>query len=267
MSALEPVQMERLREIGHLLRQKREAKGMALEDASAKTLIRPAILKAIEEADVRPLPEPVYLRGFIRRYADLLDLPGLQLADSFPWQPSQVVPAAFVASAVTTVDSVDDQPRRPFSAPRSEAREVAPEPVEANWLQQPEPEPEPETGAETETVQSDWMGFDSAESGALLPESLPEWEPTLPSTIQAADAWDQSVVSEPARPSSTEPVVPNLDRLEVPSSTEAQAATDVESRMPLARRPVENDPPAPLPMPRLPQGSVQPRSRQVGRPP
>lgn len=128
MSALEPVQLERLQEIGNLLKQERESKGMALDDVSAKTLIRPGILKAIEEADARPLPEPVYLKGFIRRYGDLLGLSGIDLAESFPWNPSQDVPSMFVAAAVTTAESVDD-PRRPFSAPSSEARVVEPDPV------------------------------------------------------------------------------------------------------------------------------------------
>lgn len=98
MSDLEPIQRSRLGEIGQLLAKAREEKGLTLEEVSGKTLIRAAILKAIEEGDARPLPEPVYIRGFIRRFGDLVGLNGMELCDTFPWQPSGSVPLSFVSA-------------------------------------------------------------------------------------------------------------------------------------------------------------------------
>lgn len=98
MSDLEPIQQSRLGEIGQLLSQARQEKGMTLEEVSGKTLIRATILKAIEDGDARPLPEPVYIRGFIRRFGDLVGLNGTELCDSFPWQPSGSVPLSFVTA-------------------------------------------------------------------------------------------------------------------------------------------------------------------------
>lgn len=98
MSDLEPIQRSRLGEIGQLLAKAREEKGLSLAEVSGKTLIRATILKAIEEGDDRPLPEPVYIRGFIRRFGDLVGLNGMELCDSFPWQPSGSVPLSFVSA-------------------------------------------------------------------------------------------------------------------------------------------------------------------------
>jgi cytoskeleton protein RodZ len=98
VSDLLPVQRDRLCEIGVQLKQAREQKHLSLDDVSAKTLIRATILKAIEEGDTRPLPEPVYIKGFIRRFGDLVGLSGRELSESFPWQPDASVPAGFVTS-------------------------------------------------------------------------------------------------------------------------------------------------------------------------
>jgi len=78
---------EKLGELGAKLRQVREQKRMSLEQVAAKTMIQPRILNAIEQGRLEQLPEPVYTHGFIRRFAEALDLNGAEFASAFPVKP------------------------------------------------------------------------------------------------------------------------------------------------------------------------------------
>jgi len=89
MVNFEPDQAEKLAEIGAKLKQIREEKGLSLEQISATTMIQVRTLQAIEDARVEHLPEPVYTQGFIRRFAEALDLNGAQLASALPLHPSR----------------------------------------------------------------------------------------------------------------------------------------------------------------------------------
>jgi len=80
---LETIYREQLLEIGGILRQAREAQGQSLEHLARETLIRAKVLSSIETGDLEELPEPVYIRGLIRRYGDALDLDGETLASQF----------------------------------------------------------------------------------------------------------------------------------------------------------------------------------------
>jgi len=59
---------------GASLRKHREEKKLTLETIVEKTKIRPAILEALEEDRFADLPEPVFLRGFLRQLAACLGL-------------------------------------------------------------------------------------------------------------------------------------------------------------------------------------------------
>ena len=84
MSILTTEQGEKLREIGTYLRSLRKEQSISLEEVAANTYIRASLLKALEEANEDSLPEPVYIQGFIRRYADFMELDGNALAMTFP---------------------------------------------------------------------------------------------------------------------------------------------------------------------------------------
>src|SRR5437870_13278711 len=60
--------------LGEQLRAQRERKGITLEQAAGDTRIREKFLKALEDGDYQSLPGPVYTRGFLRNYAEYLDL-------------------------------------------------------------------------------------------------------------------------------------------------------------------------------------------------
>ncbi|MEO0537967.1 MAG: RodZ domain-containing protein [Cyanobacteria bacterium P01_A01_bin.123] len=80
---LEQLHKEQLTEIGSILRQLREQQSLTLEAMGKRTLIRPALLAALESADLNQLPEPIYIRGLIKRYGNQLGTDGEMLASQF----------------------------------------------------------------------------------------------------------------------------------------------------------------------------------------
>ena len=84
---------QRLVEIGAHLKEMRRQHAMSLEEISASTMIPTRLLNAIEEGNMDKLPEPVYTKGFIRRFADALGLNGENLAESFPIHSAHPLPS------------------------------------------------------------------------------------------------------------------------------------------------------------------------------
>jgi cytoskeletal protein RodZ len=74
----------KLAEMGAYLRQVRESKSMTLEEVAIKTMIRVSLLQAIEDGQLHKLPEPIYIQGFLLRFAEALDLNGVEFAKTFP---------------------------------------------------------------------------------------------------------------------------------------------------------------------------------------
>ncbi len=60
--------------IGHLLRERRISMGLDIEDVVAKIKLSHHQVVALEENDFKALPEIVFLRGFVRSYARLLQM-------------------------------------------------------------------------------------------------------------------------------------------------------------------------------------------------
>lgn len=70
--------------MGAYLQEKRQEQGKSLEDISLQTYIRAKLLKSVETGDTSDLPQPIFVQGFIRRYADALGLDGANFAKQFP---------------------------------------------------------------------------------------------------------------------------------------------------------------------------------------
>ncbi len=79
---------EQLLALGAMLRQARLAQGKSLQEAAHTTLIRQPLLEALETANLAELPEPVYVRGLLRRYGDALGLDGAMLASQYFARPT-----------------------------------------------------------------------------------------------------------------------------------------------------------------------------------
>jgi len=84
VSQLNSDQAAQLHSIGSFLHQRRLELGVSLEEVSEKTRIRVPILHSIEEGDIALLPEPVYIKGLVRTYGNILQVDGNTLADTFP---------------------------------------------------------------------------------------------------------------------------------------------------------------------------------------
>lgn len=69
--------------LGETLRAQREKKGITLEQAASDTRIREKFLKALEDSDYQTLPGTVYTKGFLRNYAEYLELPSEELVVQF----------------------------------------------------------------------------------------------------------------------------------------------------------------------------------------
>jgi cytoskeleton protein RodZ len=87
-------------EIGSSLREARERRGLTLADAERETKIRQRYLAALEDERFGVLPGDAYARGFLRTYAEYLDLDGDLYVDEFgqrfstPEEPVALPPAA-----------------------------------------------------------------------------------------------------------------------------------------------------------------------------
>ena len=75
-------QAEKLAEIGAQFKRIREDKELSIPYLTATTLISERYLRAIEEGEIQSLPEPVYIRGFIRKYGVALGVG--DLSEDFP---------------------------------------------------------------------------------------------------------------------------------------------------------------------------------------
>lgn len=63
-----------MEELGTILRETRQARGVTIDDVAQVTRIRPRYLEALEEERYDVLPTPVHVRGFLRNYAQYLSL-------------------------------------------------------------------------------------------------------------------------------------------------------------------------------------------------
>ena len=63
-----------MKEIGEKLLKARELKGISLEQISELTKIRLVYLQALETGEFDNLPDKVYVRGFLKSYAQIIDL-------------------------------------------------------------------------------------------------------------------------------------------------------------------------------------------------
>lgn len=81
---LDQERADKLAELGGKLHDLRVEKCLSIDEVAAHTMIRRKQLEAIEEGRLDRLPEPVYIRGFIFRFANALGMDGYALAREFP---------------------------------------------------------------------------------------------------------------------------------------------------------------------------------------
>ena len=78
-----------MEQIGGKLRQLRSQQQLSIEDISARTQIQPRLVQAIEEGHIEMLPESVYVKGMVKRYANTLGLDGVTISQQvLIWEPA-----------------------------------------------------------------------------------------------------------------------------------------------------------------------------------
>ncbi|HIP72048.1 MAG TPA: helix-turn-helix domain-containing protein, partial [Anaerolineae bacterium] len=79
-------------ELGHILREARETKGLTLAEVQAETRISPRYLEALESGEYDLLPTQTHVRGFLRNYARFLGLDPEPLLERYELTQSQREP-------------------------------------------------------------------------------------------------------------------------------------------------------------------------------
>lgn len=76
--------VQNMKSIGDLLRQKRKEMNLTLKEAENATSIRISYLQALEEGEVQKLISPIYAQGFFKQYAAFLGMDGEQIVRDNP---------------------------------------------------------------------------------------------------------------------------------------------------------------------------------------
>ncbi|MGB6017064.1 MAG: RodZ domain-containing protein, partial [Nodosilinea sp.] len=113
MAKLAPTQIEQLQSIGAYLRQVRQEQGLSVDMLANQIFIRPALLQALESGQDTALPEPIFIQGFIRRYAEALGLDGVTISKEFRVTPVDVLPTPELVEQVDTNGAVPQPEPRP----------------------------------------------------------------------------------------------------------------------------------------------------------
>jgi cytoskeletal protein RodZ len=216
---LEHEQATYLAEMGAYLRDRRHEMMLSLDQVASTTLIRASLLRAIESGNLDDLPEPVYIRGLVKRYADALGLNGVEFAEAFPinvsarsvypsWKDSpaaQLRPlhlyVAYIALIVTAISSLS------HVVSQSNAPSVTPIPVPAQvnpnanspavssadpTSRVAEPVSDKPVYVEVTMVGQSWMRVEvdgkTAFEGVLSEGSRRTWEADSEVTVRAGNA-------------------------------------------------------------------------------
>jgi hypothetical protein len=135
-------------EIGNTLREARLRRGLDILDCEAETKIRAKYLRAMEEEQFDLMPSPTYVRGFLRTYAEFLDLDGRLVLDEYE-------------SRFTPFYDAPYEPHRSARAPR----QSRPEPRRAAPSARPRP---PRRRRRRTEMQLLWLAIGGVMTVALL---------------------------------------------------------------------------------------------------
>jgi len=116
-------------DIGTTLRNARIERGLTISQAAQDTRISPRFLEALEAEQFDSLPAPVYVRGFLRSYANYLRLDAAPLVASVEGGgPPIAGPGAFVGGPAQLRPQAQSTRPDPFRAPQRQAPPPPPPP-------------------------------------------------------------------------------------------------------------------------------------------
>jgi cytoskeletal protein RodZ len=208
--------------IGQRLKKAREYRNLTLEKAADATHIRVQFLQALEADDFSAMPSPVQARGFLRNYAQYLELDLDQMVADLRADPLDVE-----IEPEVIFEGEQGRPSSEEEQPESETEEdVSPEPFWKTWLRRTrqesgildeetasQPLPEPASVVETESIpeidltpEIDAIPKDGNEASDKV-EDAPRnrlWESLL--SKAATIRFSQKPADEPSLPSEEEPI-------------------------------------------------------------
>lgn len=94
-----------MKELGQLLRDKREEKRVSLEEVSVATKIGVRVLQAIEDGELDKLPPKAFVRGFIQSYAKYLNLDVKEILTKFQESVGTTNPKSIPIPEVNRIES------------------------------------------------------------------------------------------------------------------------------------------------------------------
>jgi cytoskeletal protein RodZ len=207
--------------IGHQLKKEREHRNLTLEQAAEATRIRQAYLRALEADDFSAIPSPVQARGFLRNYAQYLNLDLDQIVEGLrathPEQKPGTEPEVFFEGeeAVTTPAQEEVPPK---GETEETPAETSAEPFWQTWLRRAKSEggeldEEEKPASETQPSTPSPAKVSRSESGRTYPpgeQAAKRAEPTVVSAPGSETEAGQTVESEAVK------VEPEADKIPKP---------------------------------------------------
>ena len=95
---------EQLGQVGRYLKGIRIEKGFSLQQVAQRTHIQLKQLQAIEAGNYLQLPETIYVKGFLKCYAQFLDLDGVKISETLCANPPALNPRWLNQSNFSTQD-------------------------------------------------------------------------------------------------------------------------------------------------------------------
>lgn len=96
---------------GHRLGKARAARQLTIDAVAAQLRVDAKVIDALERDDYAHLPSAVFVRGYLRAYARLVDLPAEPLIEAFDRRTTQAPPPLVLPTAI----GPDIEPRRGYA--------------------------------------------------------------------------------------------------------------------------------------------------------
>ena len=267
--------------IGQRLKAAREEKNLSLEKVFQATRIRVNYLQALEDDDLSVMSSPVQARGYLRNYAEFLELDldrileevrASHQSDGGIIGPADLNPPAEDPAPKPVPEEDVSPPSPPMVDPVWEAE---PQPLDETTQARPEPEPtkrrgrkktkpsedaqdetavvEPKRRARKKAGPAEEIALEKPEPKAVqIPEPLVEEPPQQPEPV--VEPFDEIPQEEPPQPNVTESLWQTwLNRLSAVISTrksnnaEAKDAQAIDETISSDPQPSQEEPPQPEP--------------------
>lgn len=104
--------------LGERLRELRVEKGLSVAEAASQLYLRAEAIEALERNDFNALPTETYVRGYLRNYAQLLEVPAESLLGLYAAKDKAHPPPAPAAPSAETETPPEPAAAEPAAAPR-----------------------------------------------------------------------------------------------------------------------------------------------------